>query len=206
MSPAFTAGEYTKIRRADVFMMIEINKDIEKYKETVFLGLTARQLCYSVACVVVGGGLFFLLYPYIGMDMAVYVTAPVVFPIGMNGFYDYNGLGFTEMSKRKLHYGYFNLPLRYHSTENEEIVNEILKERAEKEAADKKKARRAEAKAGKKAASLKKPEKAVGKKNKRTYAWIGGILILFAAGTAYLYFTGQLIPVIDMIKGYLAGV
>lgn len=36
-------------------MVIEINKDIDRYQETVALGLTARQLLFSVASVVVGG-------------------------------------------------------------------------------------------------------------------------------------------------------
>ena len=47
-------------------MMIEINKDIEHYKESIVLGLTARQLFFSLASVVTGGGLVLLLYPYIG--------------------------------------------------------------------------------------------------------------------------------------------
>lgn len=35
-------------------LVIEINKDIDRYQETVALGLTARQLMFSVASVVVG--------------------------------------------------------------------------------------------------------------------------------------------------------
>lgn len=37
-------------------MIIEINKDIDRYKETVIMGLTARQLIFSVLSVLVGGG------------------------------------------------------------------------------------------------------------------------------------------------------
>ena len=33
-------------------LVIEINKDIDRYQETVALGLTARQLLFSVAGVV----------------------------------------------------------------------------------------------------------------------------------------------------------
>ena len=43
-------------------MIIEINKDIDRYQESVALGLTARQLIFSVASVAVGGGLVLLLY------------------------------------------------------------------------------------------------------------------------------------------------
>ena len=36
-------------------MVIEVNKDIDRYQESVAMGLTARQLIFSIASVVVGG-------------------------------------------------------------------------------------------------------------------------------------------------------
>ena len=36
-------------------MVIEINKDIERYKESVMMGLTAKQLIFSLLSVLVGG-------------------------------------------------------------------------------------------------------------------------------------------------------
>ena len=38
-------------------MVIEINKDIDRYKESVVMGLTAKQLIFSVASVVAGEAL-----------------------------------------------------------------------------------------------------------------------------------------------------
>ena len=38
-------------------MVIEVNKDIDRYQESVAMGLTARQLIFSIASVVVGGGI-----------------------------------------------------------------------------------------------------------------------------------------------------
>ena len=35
-------------------MVIEVNKDIDRYQESVAMGLTARQLIFSIASVVVG--------------------------------------------------------------------------------------------------------------------------------------------------------
>ena len=35
-------------------MVIEINKDIDRYKESVVMGLTAKQLIFSVASVAAG--------------------------------------------------------------------------------------------------------------------------------------------------------
>ena len=44
-------------------MVIEINKDIDRYKESVVMGLTAKQLIFSVASVVAGGGIVLLFVP-----------------------------------------------------------------------------------------------------------------------------------------------
>ena len=38
-------------------MNISINKDIEKYQESVVMGLTARQLIFSIASVACGGAI-----------------------------------------------------------------------------------------------------------------------------------------------------
>ena len=67
-------------------MIVEINKDLEKYKESVAMGLTAKQLIFSIASLVVGGGLILLLYPYVGLTIAVYISIPVVAPIALGDF------------------------------------------------------------------------------------------------------------------------
>ena len=41
-------------------MVIEVNKDIDRYQESVAMGLTARQFIFSIASVVVGGGIVLL--------------------------------------------------------------------------------------------------------------------------------------------------
>ncbi len=58
-------------------MVIEVNKDIDRYQESVAMGLTARQLIFSIASVVVGGGIVLLLYKYIGLTGSAYVAIPV---------------------------------------------------------------------------------------------------------------------------------
>lgn len=100
-------------------MIIEVNKDIDKYQESVVLGLTARQLIYSVASVLVGGGMVLLLYRYIGLTGAAYVTIPCVAPIAMGGFYSYNGMNFYEYMGRRIHFMFGNRLLTYVSTESE---------------------------------------------------------------------------------------
>ena len=121
-------------------MVIEINKDIERYKESVVMGLTAKQLVYSVASVIAGGGIVLVLYPYIGMTPSVYVAIPVVAPIALGGFYTYNGMSFYEVMGRKLRLLFANRPLTDVSTESErEIREDRAKEQAKKKKGGKRK-------------------------------------------------------------------
>ncbi|MGC6173951.1 PrgI family protein [Lacrimispora sp. 38-1] len=103
-------------------MVIEINKDIDKYQESVAMGLTAKQLVFSVASVVCGGGIVLLLYRYIGLTGSAYVAIPVVAPIALGGFYSYNGMSFYDVMRRKFHMMFCNRALTYASTEGEPAI------------------------------------------------------------------------------------
>ncbi|MBE5934285.1 MAG: PrgI family protein [Lachnospiraceae bacterium] len=105
-------------------MIIEINKDIDRYQESIAMGLTAKQLICSVASVASGGIIVFLLYPYIGLTVSAYVTIPVVAPIAFSGFYSYNDMSFMEVMKRKMHFMFKNKVLLYESTESETRIKE----------------------------------------------------------------------------------
>ncbi len=113
-------------------MIIEINKDIDRYKETVIMGLTARQLIFSVLSVAVGGGIVLFFYPLIGMTPSVYLAIPAVAPVALGGFYSFNGMNFYEYMGRKLKMLFANRPLAYVSTENEEVIKEIMARETEK--------------------------------------------------------------------------
>ena len=116
-------------------MIVEITKDLEKYKESVVLGLTAKQLIFSIASVVVGGGLILFLYPYLGLTVAAYISIPIVVPIAMGGFYSYQGMSFYEVMRRRIYFMFQNKPLTYVSTES---VAEIEKYDTEQQLNDKK--------------------------------------------------------------------
>lgn len=105
-------------------MVIEINKDIDKYQETIALGLTAKQLLFSLASIVVGGGLVLLLYRYVGLTIAAYIAIPVVAPIALGGFYSYNEMSFYEVMKKKFYFAFKNKTLLYSSTENASVIEE----------------------------------------------------------------------------------
>lgn len=113
-------------------MIIEINKDIERYKESVVMGLTAKQFIYSIISIVAGGGIVLLLYRYIGLTPSVYVAIPVVTPIALGGFYSFNGMSFYEVMERKLRMLFANRPLTYVSTENETVIKGFMQEEAVK--------------------------------------------------------------------------
>lgn len=105
-------------------MVIEINKDIDRYQESVAMGLTAKQLIFSIASVAVGGGLVLLLYKYVGLTVATYIAIPVVAPIALGGFYSFNGMDFYEYMGKKIHFMIGNKPLVYVSTEGEPAIKE----------------------------------------------------------------------------------
>ena len=109
-------------------MVIEINKDIQKYKETVVMGLTAKQLIFSAASVLAGGAIVLLLYKHIGLTVSAYIAIPVVAPIALSGFYSYNGMSFMEMTRLKLHFLMSNHALLYRSTEGEFVLDKIRQE------------------------------------------------------------------------------
>lgn len=64
-------------------MNISINKDIEKYQESVVMGLTARQLIFSIASVACGGAIVLLTYRYVGLTGSAYIAIPVVAPLAI---------------------------------------------------------------------------------------------------------------------------
>ena len=111
-------------------MVIEVNKDIDNYQETVVMGLTAKQLIYSIASVAVGGGLILLLYKYIGLTGAAYVAIPCVAPIALGGFYSFNGMSFYEYMGKKLYFLFANRTLTFVSTEGESAIKQLEAEQS----------------------------------------------------------------------------
>ena len=117
-------------------MIIEINKDIEKYQESVAMGLTAKQLIYSVLALGSGCLIVFLLYEKIGLTFSCYVAVPIVAPIALCGFYSYNGMGFREVFTRYMRSIFRNKTLVFKSGGYREMREEIrAREEAEKRAA-----------------------------------------------------------------------
>lgn len=119
---AQTKNQNEKRRRGECRLVIEINKDIDRYQESVALGLNAKQLIFSAASLISGAGVVLLLYRYIGLTGSAYVAVPVVAPIALGGFYSYNGMSFYDVMNRKFHMMFGNKALVYVSTENEAVI------------------------------------------------------------------------------------
>lgn len=109
-------------------MEIDMNRDLERFKESVFMGLNVRQLLYSILSLAVGAVVVLLIYPYVGLTVSAYVAVPVVAPIALTGFYGYHGMTFMEKLKLKLQFMKRQPPLTYVSTEDATEIDRILDE------------------------------------------------------------------------------
>lgn len=101
-------------------MVIEMNKDIEKYQESVVWGLTVKQLLFSALSLLAGGSIVLLAYQTVGLTMAAYLAIPVAAPIALGGFYSYHGMNFYEVTRRRICQLFFNRTLLYRSPERNE--------------------------------------------------------------------------------------
>lgn len=164
-------------------MVIEINKDIDRYQESVAMGLTAKQLIFSVVSVVVGGGIVLLLYRYIGLTGAAYVAIPCVAPIALGGFYSFNGMDFYEYMGKKIQFMFHNKALTYVSTEGEPAIKAY---ETELTGTGKKKGR-GKAKSNGNTVSEKKNQEdfeAMKKKTKNILIGLIAVIVAAVAGTA----------------------
>ena len=113
-------------------MVIEMNKDIEKYQESVVWGLTVKQLLFSALSLLAGGSIVLLTYQTVGLTTAAYLAIPVAAPIALGGFYSYHGMSFYEVTRRRIRQLFFNRTLLYRSPERNETENRKKKKRQKK--------------------------------------------------------------------------
>ena len=77
-------------------MEIKIPKEVRLHKETLFLGLTARQFFCSVQAVGMAVGMYFLLKNVLGRETASWLCILSAAPLAVAGFFQYNGLTFEQ--------------------------------------------------------------------------------------------------------------
>lgn len=72
-------------------MEVKINREIRNYTESMFFGLSLRQLIFSVLACGVALGLYFLLKPHLGTETVSWVYILGAAPFVALGFVKYNG-------------------------------------------------------------------------------------------------------------------
>jgi len=77
-------------------MEVKVPRDILKYEETLFFGLTLRQFLFSVLAVGVAVGVFFLFNPMLGMETTSWICIMAALPFALLGFVRYNGMTADE--------------------------------------------------------------------------------------------------------------
>lgn len=73
-------------------MEVKINREIRNYTESVFFGLSLRQLIFSACAVIVAVGLYFLLKPVVGTETVSWMCILGAAPFAAIGFVKYNGM------------------------------------------------------------------------------------------------------------------
>ena len=73
-------------------MEVRINKEVRNYQESLFFGLSLRQLLFALLAVAVGVGVYFGLRPVLGNGEIGWVCVLAAFPFALGGFFQYNGM------------------------------------------------------------------------------------------------------------------
>lgn len=73
-------------------MEIRINKEVRNYQESLFFGLSLRQLLFALLAVAVTVGVYFGLRPVLGNGEIGWVCVLAAFPFALGGFFQYNGM------------------------------------------------------------------------------------------------------------------
>lgn len=65
---------------------------MRNYQESLFFGLSLRQLIFALLAVVVAVGVYFGLRPVLGTGEVGWVCVLCAFPFALGGFFQYNGM------------------------------------------------------------------------------------------------------------------
>ena len=70
-------------------MEVRINKEVRNYQESLFFGLSLRQLLFALLAVAVAVGVYFGLRPVLGNGEIGWVCVLAAFPFALGGFFQY---------------------------------------------------------------------------------------------------------------------
>ena len=75
---------------------VRINKEVRDYQESIFFGLSLRQLVFSLLAVLVAVGVYFGLRSIVGSGEIGWICVLAAFPFALGGFFTYNGMTFEK--------------------------------------------------------------------------------------------------------------
>ena len=78
------------------FIEVRINKEVRDYQESVFFGLSLRQLIFALLAVLVAVGVYFGLRGVVGTSEIGWICVLAAFPFALGGFFTYNGMTFEK--------------------------------------------------------------------------------------------------------------
>ena len=73
-------------------MEVKINREIRDYTESMFFGLSMRQLGFSIAAIGIAVFLYFILKPLVGMETTSWACILGAAPFAAMGFVKYHGM------------------------------------------------------------------------------------------------------------------
>jgi hypothetical protein len=73
-------------------MEVKINKEIRDFSESVFFGMSLRQCIFAALACGVAAALYFLLSPYLGLEMLSWVCIVGAAPFAAVGFIRWHGM------------------------------------------------------------------------------------------------------------------
>lgn len=92
LTPLYRKMRKKKNVQKEIVMEVKINREIRDYSESMFFGLSLRQLVFSVLAVGVAVGLYFILRPYFGMETVSWMCVLGAAPFAALGFVSYHGM------------------------------------------------------------------------------------------------------------------
>lgn len=73
-------------------MEIKIPKEVRQHQETIFFGLTSRQLFCAAVAVGLAAGIYLVANPVLGKELASWLCTLGAAPFAIAGFFRYNGM------------------------------------------------------------------------------------------------------------------
>ena len=79
-----------------IFIEVRINKEVRDYQESLFFGLSLRQLIFALLAVAVAVGVYLGLRSIVGSGEIGWICVLAAFPFALGGFFTYNGMTFEK--------------------------------------------------------------------------------------------------------------